>query len=119
MVSIPKERGVTSRSKMSFTSPVKTAPQIAAPIATASSGLTDLFGYFPKKFCTNSDTFGIRVEPPTRITSSTLSFVKPESFKQFSSGFTVLLMKVSKRPSSLALVRVKFKCLGPDLSNER
>ena len=34
----------------SFTSPVNTPPWIAAPTATASSGLTDLFGTFPKKF---------------------------------------------------------------------
>jgi hypothetical protein len=48
-VSIPKDNGVTSKSKISLTSPVKTAPWIAAPMATASSGLTPLFGDFPKK----------------------------------------------------------------------
>ena len=92
---------------------------MAAPIATASSGLTVLLGCFPKKFWTSSATFGIRVEPPTSKTSSILSFVRFESLRQFSSGLTVFWMKVSSRPSSFALVRVKFKCLGPLLSKER
>jgi hypothetical protein len=47
-VSIPRERGVTSRSRMSLTSPVNTAPWIAAPMATASSGFTPWFPFFPK-----------------------------------------------------------------------
>lgn len=47
-VSIPSDRGVTSKSKRSLTSPFKTPPWIAAPILTASSGLMDLLGTFPK-----------------------------------------------------------------------
>jgi len=65
-VSIPNESGVTSRRRRSVTSPPRTPPYIikklnrikqklikkftwiAAPIATASSGLTDLFGALPK-----------------------------------------------------------------------
>jgi hypothetical protein len=60
---------------------------MAAPIATASSGLTDLLGVLLKNFYTNAWTFGILVIPPTKITSSILSFATPESFKQFSTGF--------------------------------
>ena len=41
-VSIPRERGVTSKSSTSVTSPANTPPWIAAPIATASSGFTAL-----------------------------------------------------------------------------
>ena len=41
-VSMPSESGVTSSSSTSFTSPPSTPPWIAAPIATTSSGLTDL-----------------------------------------------------------------------------
>jgi len=42
----------------------------AAPYATASSGLIDLFGYFPLKYsCKSSITFGILVDPPTKTTS--------------------------------------------------
>lgn len=51
-VSIPKLKGVTSNNNKSLTSPFKTPPWIAAPKATASSGLTPLFGDFPNKFCT-------------------------------------------------------------------
>jgi len=49
-VSIPRERGVTSRRRRSLTSPLRTPPWTAAPMATASSGLTLLLGYFPKNF---------------------------------------------------------------------
>ena len=55
-VSIPKDKGVTSNKSKSLTSPFNTPPYIAAPMATASSGLTDLFGTFPKNFYTNSWT---------------------------------------------------------------
>ena len=47
-VSMPSESGVTSSSSTSFCSPVSTAPWIAAPIATTSSGLTERFGSLPK-----------------------------------------------------------------------
>ena len=39
-VSIPSDKGVTSRSRISFTSPRNTPAWIAAPIATTSSGFT-------------------------------------------------------------------------------
>ena len=51
-VSIPKVKGVTSKSNTSLTSPDKTPPCIAAPSATTSSGLMLLFGSFPKKSLT-------------------------------------------------------------------
>ena len=70
MVSIPRPSGVTSNNNTSFTSPVNTAPWIAAPSATTSSGLTPRFGFLPKNFSTISCTLGIRVEPPTKIISS-------------------------------------------------
>ena len=52
------------------TSPFSTPPWIAAPTATASSGFTSLRGSLPKNSLTLSCTFGMRVMPPTRITSS-------------------------------------------------
>jgi hypothetical protein len=103
IVSIPKESGVTSNKSTSFTSPVNTAPWMAAPIATASSGLTPLFGAFPKNSLTLSYTFGILVIPPTNKTSSILSLVKPESFKHASRGFIDLVTNSETIPSSLAL----------------
>ena len=47
-VSMPNDRGVTSSSSTSVTSPARTAPWMAAPIATASSGFTAFEGCFPK-----------------------------------------------------------------------
>lgn len=48
-VSIPRDNGVTSNSSTSVTSPAKTPPWMAAPMATASSGLTDLLGARPNR----------------------------------------------------------------------
>lgn len=87
---MPKDSGVTSSNKTSFTSPVNTAPYIAAPMATASSGFTPLFGALPKNAFTESCTLGIRVIPPTNKTSSTLSLLNPESFKHCSKGLRAL-----------------------------
>jgi len=39
-VSTPNDKGVTSSNKISLTSPTKTPPCTAAPIATTSSGFT-------------------------------------------------------------------------------
>lgn len=86
---------------------------MAAPIATASSGLTPLLGALLKKPLTISYTFGTRVIPPTNNTSSILSLVNPESFKHDSSGGIVFFINVSHNPSNLALVMVTYKCLGP------
>ena len=49
IVSIPRDSGVTSRRTTSLTSPVKTPPWMAAPRATASSGLIEWFGSLPVK----------------------------------------------------------------------
>ena len=68
-VSMPSDSGVTSSSSTSLTSPFSTPPWIAAPTATASSGLTSRRGSLPKNSLTLSCTFGMRVWPPTRITS--------------------------------------------------
>lgn len=56
-VSIPRDRGVTSRSTTLFTSPLKTPPWIAAPHATTSSGFTPLEGSFANRFFTISFTW--------------------------------------------------------------
>jgi len=54
IVSIPRDNGVTSNNKTSFTSPDKTPPCIAAPTATTSSGFTPFDGFLPKNFSTSS-----------------------------------------------------------------
>ena len=72
-VSTPSDSGVTSRSRMSFTSPERTPACTAAPMATTSSGFTDRFGSLPKNFFTRSVIAGMRVWPPTSTTSSICS----------------------------------------------
>ena len=69
-VMIPSDSGVTSRSRTSLTSPLSTPAWMAAPIATTSSGLTPRCGSLSVKLLTSSWITGMRVEPPTRITSS-------------------------------------------------
>ncbi len=78
-VSIPSDSGVTSSRRTSLTSPPSTAPCMAAPIATTSSGLMPLWGSFPKKSVTTFWTSGILVEPPTSITSSMSPALTPAS----------------------------------------
>ena len=86
LVSMPSDRGVTSRSSTSFTSPTRTPAWTAAPMATTSSGLTFLEGSRPAISLASSTTAGIRVEPPTRITWSTSPRVSPASFTACSNG---------------------------------
>ena len=69
IVSIPRVNGVTSKRRISVTSPDSTAPWIAAPAATASSGFISFLGSLPKNSFTFSCTRGILVWPPTKITS--------------------------------------------------
>jgi len=115
-VSIPSDRGVTSKSTIPPISPLRTPAYIAAPIATASSGLTDLFGVRPYKFFTNSCTLGILDIPPTSNTSLISFFCNPESFMHFSHGSLVLLINLSANYSYLALVIFIVKCLGSPLT---
>ena len=112
-VSIPSESGVTSRSRMSLTSPPRIPPWIAAPIATTSSGFTLLLGSFPKICFTIVCTAGILVEPPTRITSSISEAERPASLSALIHGSLVLLIRCSTIPSNLALVSDIWRCLGP------
>ncbi len=88
-VSMPSESGVTSRRRSSSTSPERTPAWIAAPIATTSSGLTPLCGSFLKKSFTTLRTSGVRVEPPTRMISSTSPAERPASRSACSHGSSV------------------------------
>ena len=119
MVSIPRVSGVTSRSKISLTSPCKTPPWIAAPTATTSSGFTPCIGSLPKMDLTFSITAGIRVIPPT-ITTSLISLVSSlASFNAFLTGSSRRSKSGATSSSSLARVRVCSKCFGPSASAER
>ncbi|MCG3203322.1 MAG: hypothetical protein NFCOHLIN_03274 [Gammaproteobacteria bacterium] len=112
-VSMPSDSGVTSSSSTSLTSPPSTPPWIAAPTATASSGLTSLRGSLPKRLRTTSCTLGMRVWPPTRITSSISEGAIPASFMATLQGSMVRLMRSSTSDSSLARVIFTFRCFGP------
>ncbi len=116
MVSTPSDKGVTSNSNISFISPLRTPPCIEAPIATASSGLISFLGAFPKNFSTSCCTLGIRVCPPTRITSSISLADNPASFKATLQGSIVLLIRSSTRDSNLLRVTCITRCFGPELS---
>src|SRR5690606_8500454 len=113
IVSIPKERGVTSNNNTSFTSPVSTPPWIAAPNATTSSGLTPLEGSLPKKLFTASTIAGIRVEPPTKIISSISDVEYPAFLSADLQGAIVRSTKSATNDSNLARDNVRTKCLGP------
>mmetsp|Transcript_14844 Transcript_14844/g.20660 ORF Transcript_14844/g.20660 Transcript_14844/m.20660 type:complete len:217 (+) Transcript_14844:751-1401(+) len=112
-VSIPSDRGVTSRRRMSLTSPRSTPPWIAAPLATTSSGFTPLLGALPKKFSTVAWTLGMRVIPPTRRTASTSLRLRPASLRHASTGGIVRDTRVSASFSKSDLFSLSVRCFGP------
>ena len=109
-VSTPSESGVTSSSSTSSTSPFSTPPWIAAPIATTSSGFTPLCGFLPKISATFSCTRGMRVMPPTRITSSISSRRSPASFERGLAGLDERVDQV--RDERLELLARERRCSG-------
>ena len=112
-VSSPSVKGVTSRSTISSTSPAKMPAWMAAPMATASSGLTFLFGSLPKTCLTFSWTAGMRLMPPTMITSSMALAFNPESVNAWRQGPSVRSTKSETNCSSLARLSVLTICCGP------
>ena len=112
-VSMPSESGVTSRSNTSLTSPRRTPPWIAAPIATHSSGLTLLFGVLPKMSAAVLLTRGIRLMPPTMTTSLISPLVSFASLRQFWHGVLLLSQRAPVSCSSFARLRVTCRCFGP------
>jgi hypothetical protein len=112
-VSNPRVKGVTSRSRTSFTVPLNTPAWIAAPMATTSSGFTPLFGSLLMSERTNSCTMGIRVAPPTRTTSFISLAANPASFNALSNGFLQRLSRSAVICSKFARVSFSCKCFGP------
>ena len=112
-VSIPSDSGVTSRSRMSLTSPLSTPAWIAAPMATTSSGLTPLCGSLPISSLTFSCTAGIRVMPPTSTTWSISPGCSPASASAAFVGPTVRSSSSDVSSSSFARVSVRSRCFGP------
>ncbi len=89
---------------------------MAAPTATASSGFTSLRGSLPKNSFTYFCTSGMRVWPPTRMTSAMSWVPTPASFNAMRQGSMVFLTRSSTSDSSLARVSLMFRCLGPEAS---
>src|SRR3972149_5098467 len=112
-VSMPSDSGVTSSSTTSLTSPVSTAAWMAAPTPTTSSGFTPLCGSFPKRAFTISCPLGIRVWPPTRMTSSMSRGLLPASCSACRHGPSVRSIRSATSDSSFARVSVSTRCLGP------
>mmetsp|Transcript_46709 Transcript_46709/g.113826 ORF Transcript_46709/g.113826 Transcript_46709/m.113826 type:complete len:230 (-) Transcript_46709:805-1494(-) len=112
-VSIPNDNGVTSSNRISLTSPFKTPPWMAAPIATTSSGFTPRLGFLPKNSSTVSWTLGIRVIPPTKITSWRSDLEISASLIQFLQGSMVRSTSFWTMFSNCAREIFKFKCFGP------
>ena len=113
LVSMPSDSGVTSSRRMSLTSPLSTPAWTAAPMATTSSGLTDLLGSLPVISLTRSLTAGMRVEPPTMTTWSIWPWVSPASEMASSKGF--LHRSSRSEVSSWNFERLRFtsRCNGP------
>ncbi len=114
-VSIPSDSGVTSSSSTSLTSPWRTPAWIAAPMATTSSGFTPVCGLEPKNSSTTSRTLGMRVMPPTRITSSISFFDTPASASAFLHGSSVRLIRSPTSCSSFERLIVSTRCSGVEL----
>ena len=114
IVSIPKESGVTSNNNTSLTSPARTPPCIEAPIATTSSGFTPFDGSLPKNAFTASWMAGIRVVPPTKITSSISEVEYPAFCNALRAGAMVRSIKLAANCSNFARLNGRTKCFGPE-----
>ena len=112
-VSTPRDSGVTSRRRMSFTSPERTPACTAAPTATTSSGFTVRFGSLPKNFFTVSMIFGMRVWPPTSTISSICDGWSFASARHLRVGSMERSTRSSTSASSFARESLMERCFGP------
>ena len=117
-VSMPRDRGVTSSSRTSLTSPDRTAPWMAAPMETHSIGSIPRWILGPTMLSTKFWMMGILVGPPTRMILSILSGLRRASDMAWSMGPLHLDTMGSTSSSSLARVMVWIRCLGPVASDE-
>mmetsp|Transcript_21795 Transcript_21795/g.40044 ORF Transcript_21795/g.40044 Transcript_21795/m.40044 type:complete len:230 (+) Transcript_21795:606-1295(+) len=121
-VSIPWDRGVTSKRRISLVcsppSPERIPPWTAAPKATASSGLIPFDGSLPPKYSEiKAMTLGIRVDPPTRTISSTSDLETSASSRTRPTGPKVFLNKSLFNSSNRARVSVSEKSKPSDKSS--
>ena len=121
LVSMPRQSGVTSMSRTSLRSPLRTPDCRLAPTATTSSGLTPLLGSLPPVISlTTLVTAGMRVEPPTRTTWSMSETLMPASSMTFWNG---ALVRSSRSAWSCARTRARdsdsSRWIGPFSDIER
>ncbi len=117
-VSMPNVKGVTSKRRMSLTSPERTPAWTAAPMATHSIGSTPRSARRLSVSSTNLRTIGMRVGPPTRmilLTSSTESFA---SFSDCSNGFLQRCTIGSTICSSSARVNIMRRFFDPEIKGK-
>ena len=115
LVSMPSDSGVTSSSRTSFTSPLRTPAWRAAPTATTSSGLTPLLGSLPpSSSLTRSVTAGMRVEPPTSTTWWMSAILTPASLSTDLKGSRVRSSRSDVSFWNSLRVSFSSKWSGPD-----
>ena len=85
---------------------------MAAPTATASSGLTSLRGSLPKKDFTFSCTMGMRVWPPTRMTSSISLIDRPASLSAILAGLHGAIHEILHQRFELGPRQLDVQVLG-------
>ncbi len=112
-VSMLRDSGVTSSSRMSLTSPARTAPWMAAPIDTHSMGSIPRWTFLPTTDSTNRCMMGMRVGPPTMMMLSTWSAVRAASLRAFCMGPLQRSTVGLTSSSSFARVMDMVRCRGP------
>ncbi|OPZ47562.1 MAG: hypothetical protein BWY91_03324 [bacterium ADurb.BinA028] len=112
-VSMPRDSGVTSMSRTSLRSPLRTPACRLAPMATTSSGLTPLLGSRPVSSLTSAVTAGMRVEPPTRTTWSMSASLMPASLMTLANGALQRSSRSLVSCSNWARLIVSSRWIGP------
>ena len=114
MVSMPRDRGVTSSSSRPFTSPVSTPAWMAAPMATHSSGLMPLKPSLPVSFFTSvlhgGDTAGAAHQQDLGDVAAAEAGV---AHGLAHGAGMVASTRWAVSSLNLARVRVRSRCLGP------
>ena len=114
-VSIPNDSGVTSSNKDVFYA-VQWYLLDSCPYRYYFVRVNTFEGAFPKNSCTFCWTAGIRVEPPTRITSSISEAFMLASCRAFRRGSIVAWIRLSHNCSNWARVSVRTRCFGIPLT---
>ena len=109
--SVPRVKEQTSVRMTSFTSAWRSfmAPSMAAPSATASSGLVEVSGNLRNSLIRNSFTMDSLVAPPTRTTLSISFKESPASLRERFTGSRILVNSSSQASSYALFVMTLFR----------